>query len=699
MIILEHSRFDETSIAQNLGEPEYSYWFVRNAFRPVLERLGRVVSIADPHADADAIYRQAVRDGEGCVLLSYNPPHYLPVGIACPTIPVFAWEFDTIPDESWDANPDHDWRLPLARARRAVTHSSASVAAVRRAMGADYPVWSIPAPMFDRATAHRGSASGRVRVSIPLDGALAIDIARIDIQLFKITRRAEGSRALRLLDYAAKEGPRRVRQLDVDGVVYTAVFNPVDGRKNWVDIISAFLVAFAGTPDATLILKLTHSDLITGAQPVLEHIAKFGRFACRIVLLHGMLSDEGYARLLDASSFAVNASQGEGQCLPLMEFMSAGRPAIAPAHSAMLDYIAPDNAFIVATDIAPGHWPHDERLATRCYKHIVRSDDLARQYRASYRLACDDPDGYRAMSNAAIAAQQAYCSERVVGKRLKELLAPELAMASVTTIPFDPIDPPLDGLPIGDREDPYNTGVLDARRSGWYNEDDNELTPGFPLSRDNIVVDVGCGDGGPVSFAARLGAHVVLCDIDAERVEQTAQTLRATTPATVEFHVSNSAPLPLPDDYADRIICMEVLEHVDDPRVVMAELVRIGQPGALYLITVPGAASEHIQRAVAPDFYFEKPNHIRIFEPGKLKALVESAGLEPLVVDGYGFFWSFLMAIFWQTEAPLGQSHRAFETFASVWQQVLAGKDGARIKRAFDDVMPRVQYVVARKPA
>ena len=42
MIIIENTIFDDTSIAANLGAPEYSYYFVRKAFRPVLEKFGTI---------------------------------------------------------------------------------------------------------------------------------------------------------------------------------------------------------------------------------------------------------------------------------------------------------------------------------------------------------------------------------------------------------------------------------------------------------------------------------------------------------------------------------------------------------------------------------------------------------------------------------------------------------------------------------
>ena len=41
MIIMVYSAYTAGSIDAALGAPEYSYWFVRRAFWPVLERFGK----------------------------------------------------------------------------------------------------------------------------------------------------------------------------------------------------------------------------------------------------------------------------------------------------------------------------------------------------------------------------------------------------------------------------------------------------------------------------------------------------------------------------------------------------------------------------------------------------------------------------------------------------------------------------------
>src|SRR5690606_39105132 len=71
--------------------------------------------------------------------------------------------------------------------------------------------------------------------------------------------------------------------------------------------------------------------------------------------------------------------------------------------------------------------------------------------------------------------------------------------------------------------------------------------------------------------------------------------------------VTDCNPLPLDSGFASRIIAMEVLEHVADPQIILAELARVGRPGALYLISVPDGAAEKMQIPFAPSSTSVRP--------------------------------------------------------------------------------------------
>jgi glycosyltransferase involved in cell wall biosynthesis len=217
----------------------------------------------------------------------------------------------------------------------------------------------------------------------------------------------------------------RVVETQVSGVVYVSVFNPDDGRKNWHHLITAFCWALRDVEDATLVLKMTQNDLSTYYVELLTLLSQLSPFSCRVVVMHGYLEDEQFARLYGAASFYVNASRCEGLCLPLMEFMSCARPAIAPDHTAMRDYIDSEVAFIVKSSHEPTIWPEDSRILYRTLRHRPDWGSLKLAYQQSYAMARHQPQAYQAMAVAANERMRRYCGFTPVQQRLVDFLAPQ----------------------------------------------------------------------------------------------------------------------------------------------------------------------------------------------------------------------------------------------------------------------------------
>ncbi|SEM86130.1 glycosyltransferase [Pseudomonas sp. ok266] len=418
MLIIIHSETNQHTIAQNLGRSEYSYYFVLKEYRPVLERLGRVVEVLDPKVEVDALYLECLSRGEPCVFLSFSPPHRTPVHLACPTLPVFAWEFSTIPNEPFAAESRNDWRTVLAACGAAITHSSYTVNAVREAMTDDYPIVAVPAPVWDRFAARGAQLHGAPReepLRLTIKGLVA-DSRTLDLNAFGPAHLRSGPG----IDFTA---PVAEQELLLDGVVYTSVFNPGDGRKNWEDMLSAFCVSFRDVEDATLVLKLTHHDAEEALSDILHHLYKNQSYRCRIVLIYGYLADPDYERLVQATRYVVNTSYGEGQCLPLMEFMSCGKPAVAPRTTAMIDYLSADNAFLIESTDELTAWPHDPRRAFRTLRYVTNWASLCAAYKASYDVAKNHPARYAQMSAHAVSSLQGFCSQAVAEQRLQVFLA------------------------------------------------------------------------------------------------------------------------------------------------------------------------------------------------------------------------------------------------------------------------------------
>jgi glycosyltransferase involved in cell wall biosynthesis len=233
---------------------------------------------------------------------------------------------------------------------------------------------------------------------------------------------------LRSLTVEEKKAPKtrwkpEARTVALDGVIYTSIFNPSDGRKNWEDIVKAFCFALKDKADATLVLKMTHHCADSFVESLMKCLRRIGPTACRVVAINALLDEEAYCALRDASAYYVNASRCEGLCIPLMEFMSAGAPAIAPLHTAMRDYVDADSTFILESSLEPVAWPQDPRRRLRTFWHRIDWGSLVRRFQESYRIAAFDPERYRRMSVAATKSQASYSSRAKVERLLRAHLS------------------------------------------------------------------------------------------------------------------------------------------------------------------------------------------------------------------------------------------------------------------------------------
>lgn len=237
------------------------------------------------------------------------------------------------------------------------------------------------------------------------------------------------------------------------------------------------------------------------------------------------------------------------------------------------------------------------------------------------------------------------------------------------------------------------------RREGWLNKERSEVLPGLDVTPADTMIDLGCGDGNIAVFCAEQGAAMIVADIDPANVARTKERIAEASGRDARGIVTDSNPIPLNDCSVTRAVCTEVLEHVDDPDIVLAELFRIGRPGALYLLTVPGVLSEHTQAVLGPPQYFERPNHIRIVEPEGFRAMVERAGLLVDHYSGDNFHQSMNLIFCWQSGLPLGQPHHALTLWLRAWQMATEGRRGPDLTKALNAALPRRQIIIARKPA
>lgn len=103
---------------------------------------------------------------------------------------------------------------------------------------------------------------------------------------------------------------------------------------------------------------------------------------------------------------------------------------------------------------------------------------------------------------------------------------------------------------------------------------------GDRLAADCWVLVDGCGVGLYVQALRQATPHVVGLDIEPERAVRS----RGHSPL---INVAAGEQLPYPADTFDVVLSHEVIEHVDDDRLSVAEMVRVLKPGGRAIIFCP----------------------------------------------------------------------------------------------------------------
>ncbi len=216
-------------------------------------------------------------------------------------------------------------------------------------------------------------------------------------------------------------------------MVYTTILNPDDKRKNWQDLLTAFLFALRDHDDATLVMKLATSHAAS-VREVLRFYDKLGiPHRCRIAFVTSFLSDRQMLELARASTYYLNASRAEGACLPVLDFLASGRPAIAPKHTAIADYFDEHVGFVVESHPEPCPWPHDPTGQLSTSWHRIVWSSLCDQITRSHQVARGEPATYAQLATQAQAKMRSWASREVVfAKLMAAIESIELAVAPST---------------------------------------------------------------------------------------------------------------------------------------------------------------------------------------------------------------------------------------------------------------------------
>lgn len=153
------------------------------------------------------------------------------------------------------------------------------------------------------------------------------------------------------------------------------------------------------------------------------------------------------------------------------------------------------------------------------------------------------------------------------------------------------------------------------------------------VGSNKLVLDVGCGSGSPTKAIALMN-RVVGLDIDVKALKE-CQKISPNIPLVCGV----AEKLPFKDKTFDMICAIELIEHLEKPKVFLKEAKRILKNNGTLLLTCPNIASFRSRLMFLlfgsfPDY--RNPEHIQHFTGYTLRKLLEENGFKVINIWSVG---------------------------------------------------------------
>jgi len=121
------------------------------------------------------------------------------------------------------------------------------------------------------------------------------------------------------------------------------------------------------------------------------------------------------------------------------------------------------------------------------------------------------------------------------------------------------------------------------------------------------------------------------------------------------FKVAGAEEIPYPDESFDKVLCLDVFEHVNDEKKTVSEIYRILKPGGVLVLSVPHdflnfldpdeltrGFRNFVRRYIRPRPLLDHPRH-RHYSEDDLKAFFSKFKFEVVHKSGTPLFWILAM--------------------------------------------------------
>jgi SAM-dependent methyltransferase len=145
--------------------------------------------------------------------------------------------------------------------------------------------------------------------------------------------------------------------------------------------------------------------------------------------------------------------------------------------------------------------------------------------------------------------------------------------------------------------------------------------------RSGALLDLGCSSGSFLEFMGGESWKLFGVEMSAEEAKAAEERSKA------RVYVGNILDAPFESESFDAITCFDVLEHLYEPRRVMARVGEWLKPGGIFYVLVPNIDSAEARAFGSYWHGLELPRHLFHYSPAALKFLAQSADLSVVSLE------------------------------------------------------------------
>ncbi len=155
------------------------------------------------------------------------------------------------------------------------------------------------------------------------------------------------------------------------------------------------------------------------------------------------------------------------------------------------------------------------------------------------------------------------------------------------------------------------------------------------ISKNDKVLDLGCGTGYDSLICAKRGATLISLDISDTNIRNAKNMAKSEkiTDVTFKVHDANKT-LPFHSNYFDKVLMFDILEHLHRRDFALKEVKRVLKVNGLLLLVTdnPETKWKHMQKS-AGLFYFADKDHKYEYPLTEITGLLSNRGFKVLSTD------------------------------------------------------------------